>query len=416
MYWGEICYMIQFFKLNIEPNKKLRSIEILILVLLCVGSIVSVFIGFSSVHSDVGKIQYQGSMNMVRDEEEEDYDSDSTICDVIYREGDKKLVVSYTYEEYENLDENTIVAYEYKTTNGTQLYFDHNDVSQEEAQYTYQQVMAEELMPVFNLGTSTFILALSLAIMMLFSKQFTTYEKSWFMIIMVLATIFSVLFPEENANGVNGIIIMLLYLLDTFLNILCELLISKQSRYNFLVSVLVEIVEIITCIVLMYRFATMTVTLFFWLPIDIISYINWTKHKDEEENELTMVRKLKGYQEVLVIVGIVIWTIVVGYFISGLDIATDFYNNETLETAIIYIDACASAVGIANGLFIFFRLREQWLAWYICAFLEAIINIISGQYVLLILKIGYFTNTTYGYIKWSQYIKEHQGKEKLSIF
>ena len=252
--------------------------------------------------------------------------------------------------------------------------------------------------------------------MMLFSKQFTTYEKSWFMIIMVLATIFSVAFPEENANGVNGIIIMLLYLLDTFLNILCELLISKQSRYNFLVSVFVEIVEIITCIVLMYRFATMAVTLFFWLPIDIMSYINWSKHKDVDENELTAVRKLKGYQEALVIIGIIVWTIVIGYFISGLDIATDFYNNKTLETAIIYIDACASAVGIANGLFIFFRLREQWLAWYICSFLEAIINIISGQYVLLILKIGYFTNTTYGYIKWSQYIKEHQGKEKLFIF
>jgi len=408
--------MIQFFKSNIEPNKKLRSIELLILVLLCIGSIVSICIGFSSVHSDVGDIQYQRSINMVRDEEEEDYDSDSTICDVIYRNGDKKLVVSYTYEEYEKLNENTIVAYEYKTTKGIQLYFHHKDVSHKEAQYTYQQVMAEELMPVFNLGTSTFILALSLAIMMLFSKQFTTYEKSWFMIIMVLATIFSVLFPEEGANGVNGIVIMLLYLLDTFLNILCELLISKQSRYNFLVSVLVEIVEIITCIVLMYRFATMTVTLFFWLPIDIISYINWTKHKDEEESELTKVRKLKGYQEVLVIVGIVIWTIVVGYFISGLDIATDFYNNKTLETAIIYIDACASAVGIANGLFIFFRLREQWLAWYICAFLEAVINIISGQYVLLILKIGYFTNTTYGYIKWSKYIKEHQEKEKISIF
>jgi len=189
--------MIQFFKSNIEPNKKLRSIELLILVLLCIGSIVSICIGFSSVHSDVGDIQYQRSINMVRDEEEEDYDSDSTICDVIYRDGDKKLVVSYTYEEYEKLNKNTIVAYEYKTTKGIQLYFHHKDVSHKEAQYTYQQVMAEELMPVFNLGTSTFILALSLAIMMLFSKQFTTYEKSWFMIIMVLATIFSVLFPEE---------------------------------------------------------------------------------------------------------------------------------------------------------------------------------------------------------------------------
>ena len=194
------------------------------------------------------------------------------------------------------------------------LYFDHQDVSQSEVQYTYQQVMAEKSMSIFNFGTSTFILALSLAIMMLFSRQFTTYEKSWFMIIMVLATIFSVAFPEENANGVNGIIIMLLYLLDTFLNILCELLISKQSRYNFLVSVFVEIVEIVMCIVLMYRFATMTVTLFFWLPIDIISYINWSKHRDDEDSELTMVRKLKGYQEVLVIAGIVIWTIVVGYF------------------------------------------------------------------------------------------------------
>jgi nicotinamide mononucleotide transporter len=408
--------MIQFFKSNIEPNKKLRKIEIFILALLCICSIVSVCIGFSKIHSDVGEIEYIGTVNMVRDVEEEDYDSDSTVCDVIYRNGDKKIVVSYPYEEYEKLEETSIIAYEYKTENGTRLYFDHNDVSNNQIQYTYQQVMAEKSIAIFNLGTSTFILALSLAIMMLFSKRFTTYEKSWFMIIMVLATIFSVAFPEENANGVNGIIIMLLYLLDTFLNILCELLISKQSRYNFLVSVFVEIVEIITCIVLMYRFATMAVTLFFWLPIDIMSYINWSKHKDVDENELTAVRKLKGYQEALVIIGIIVWTIVIGYFISGLDIATDFYNNKTLETAIIYIDACASAVGIANGLFIFFRLREQWIAWYICSFLEAIINIISGQYVLLILKIGYFTNTTYGYIKWSQYIKEHQGKEKLSIF
>ena len=276
--------------------------------------------------------------------------------------------------------------------------------------------MANQTMPIFNFANASLILVLSLLIMMLFSRQFTTYEKSWFMSIMVLATIFSVLFPEESANGVNGIIIMLLYLLDTFLNILCELLISKQSRYNFLVSVLVEIVEIAMCVVLMYRFATMATTLFFWLPIDIISYINWSRHKDENEDELTVVRRLKGWQEVLVIIGIILWTFVIGYLISGLDIATDFYNNEMLETAIIYIDACASAVGIANGLFIFFRFREQWIAWYICAALEAVINIISGQYVLLILKLGYFTNTTYGYIKWSNYIKSHKEEERLSIF
>ena len=263
---------------------------------------------------------------------------------------------------------------------------------------------------LINLGMSLILLVIAVLIILLFSKFFTTYEKCWFISILLLASIISYLFPEEDANGVNGIVIMCLYLLDTFLNILCELLISKQSRYNFLVSILIEIVEIITCIVLMYRFATLAVTLFFWLPIDIVSFINWSKHKDEVQDELTVVRSLKGYQEVLVIFAIVVWTLVVGYIISGLNIVSDFINNKTLETTIIYLDACASALGVANGLFVLLRLKEQWIAWYMCAALETIINILSGQYVLLVLKLGYFTNTTYGYMKWSKYIKDRNIK------
>lgn len=407
--------MIKFFKVNMEPKKRLRMIEVIFSIGLCIASIISIGYGLFDINANVENTQYKQSIQMTRDTDLEDYSEDNTICDVAYTNGDKQLIVSYSYEDYIKLKDKTITAYEYETKNGTKLYFDHKNINDQEVQYAYKQVRANELAPLFNFGIASLILMLSILIMMLFAKQFTTYEKSWFISIMVLATIFSVVFPEESANGVNGIIIMLLYLLDTFLNILCELLISKQSRYNFLVSILVEIVEIAICIVLMYRFATMATTLFFWLPIDIISYINWSKHKDDEENELTVVRKLRGYQEVLVIIGIIVWTFVIGYLISGLNIATDFYNNELLETFIIYIDACASAVGIANGLFIFFRLQEQWIAWYICAFLEAVINIISGQYVLLVLKLGYFTNTTYGYIKWSRYIKEHITEKQAQI-
>lgn len=407
--------MIKFFKVNIEPNKRLRMIEVIFSIGLCIASIISIGYGLLDINANIEDIQFKQSIQMTRDTDLEDYSEYNTICDVTYINGDKQLIVSYSYEDYVKLDDKTITAYEYETKNGTKLYFDHQNINDQEVQYAYKQVRANELASLFNFGIASLILMLSILIMMLFAKQFTTYEKSWFISIMVLATIFSVVFPEESANGVNGIIIMLLYLLDTFLNILCELLISKQSRYNFLVSVLVEIVEIAICVVLMYRFATMATTLFFWLPIDIISYINWSKHKDDEENELTVVRKLRGYQEVLVIIGIIVWTFVIGYLISGLNIATDFYNNELLETFIIYIDACASAVGIANGLFIFFRLQEQWIAWYICAFLEAVINIISGQYVLLVLKLGYFTNTTYGYIKWSRYIKEHTTEKQSQI-
>lgn len=242
---------------------------------------------------------------------------------------------------------------------------------------------------------------------------FTTYEKIWFISITVLAFVFAFLFPEEDFGGINGKVIMALYLLDIFLNITCELLISKQSKWNFIVSLGVEVTEILICVVLSYRFATMATTLFFWIPIDIISFINWNRHKDREQEELTEVRRLTGLQEVLVLAGIVVWTVVVGYFLTTLEIEGFLSATPTLETIVCYLDACASAVGIANGVFILLRYREQWIAWYICALLETAINIISGQWVLLVLKAGYLTNTTYGYIKWTQYIKSYQKQPEM---
>lgn len=237
---------------------------------------------------------------------------------------------------------------------------------------------------------------------------FTTYEKCWFISILVLSIFFAFLFPEEDINGVNGKIIMVLYLLDIFLNILCELLLSKQSKWNFIVSLFVEICEIAICVVLAYRFATMAVTLFFWIPIDIISFINWNRHKDKKEEELTEVRKLSGIQEVICIIGIIVWTAGVGYLLTYLDFGTElFHGDKTLEMIVCYLDACVSCLGVLNGIFIMLRYREQWIAWIMSAVLEGVINVLSGQIVLLVLKLGYLTNSIYGYMKWTKYIKEH---------
>ena len=121
--------MIQFFKKNIESNKKLRTFEIIVLCLLIFTSIGSVFYGLMQIHKDVGDLQYVQSVTMDRDKDEEDYDSDNKVCDVIYRKGDQKLVVSYDYEDYVNLNKNSIKAYEFKTENGQNLYFDHNNLN-----------------------------------------------------------------------------------------------------------------------------------------------------------------------------------------------------------------------------------------------------------------------------------------------
>ena len=220
----------------------------------------------------------------------------------------------------------------------------------------------------------------------------------------------------ENAQYPVAVwVITVLYLADVVLNIACELLISKQSKWNFIVSLGVEIVEILVCILCAYRFATMAVTLLFWIPCDIVSFVLWHRHPDKQKEELTVVKKLTWWQDILIVAGIAVWTVGVGYLLTLIEVEGGiFANNVMIKNIVCYIDACASAVGIANGLLILFRYREQWIAWYIVAILETVINIMAGQWVLLILKLGYLTNTTYGYIKWTQYIRQRSKNERTT--
>lgn len=245
-------------------------------------------------------------------------------------------------------------------------------------------------------------------------NKFTTYEKIWFFSIVALTIVVAIIWPSSVGDlTINPAIIMGLYIADVLTNALCELLISKQSRWNFIVSLIVEVIEIVTCIVIGERFATLSTTIFFWIPIDIISFINWNKHKDSNEEDLTVVRSLKGYQEVLIILGIIVWTIGIGYLLTRIDVDGILESGSIQEKVVCYLDAMVSAVAICNGVFIFLRLKEQWIAWYINTFIEIAINIIMGQWVLLVLKAAYLTNTTYGYIKWTKYIKKHQSSDCL---
>lgn len=408
---------------NTQINKVFKLTCGTLFLLTLLASIILSIIGLVRVNADTVPYQirteYIYLFKRATTPEEEGYtEEENKICPVEYVWKNKEtgeslsFIYNYTYEEWEKLgSSDSFPGQIYRETDGDKIIGftkknpDHNDFLAAQ-----RDLYAQENSGLFSAAITLLILSVSFAMISYFGQHFTTYEKSWFLGIMVLAAVFAILFPEESSNGISGIIIMLLYLLDTFLNILCELLISKQSKWNFIVSVFVEITEILICIVLSYRFATMATTLFFWLPIDIISFINWNRKKntDENEAELTKVRTLKGWQEIVIIAGIAVWTLVVGYFLSGLDITSDLFGgNDVLADVVCYIDACASAVGIVNGLAILFRFREQWIAWYICSALEAIINILAGQYVLLVLKLGYLTNTTYGYLKWTKYIKAH---------
>ena len=265
---------------------------------------------------------------------EEEYE-DETICPVEYEseDGEYTCLVNYSFEEWEELPSgHEIEGWVYLLEDGRYTAFDHEAAAPEIAA-AVRDLNADANRRQLSIALALGLMAISFFLMVRWGRFFSDYEQIWFLSIMVLAGVISIIVPEEDINGVKGIYIMALYLADTFLNILCELLIAKQSKWNFIVSVFVEITEIVICIVLAYRFATLATTLFFWLPIDIISFINWHKHPDRQEEELTKVRKLSGATRVLILLAVAIWTVVVGYFLSGLNIRTDLFGgNATLET------------------------------------------------------------------------------------
>ena len=112
---------------------------------------------------------------------------------------------------------------------------------------------------------------------------------------------------------------------------------------------------------------------------------------------MTVVKRLNWKQDFLVVAAIIAFSVVAGYFIGMIPGAESSY-----------LDALASACGMANGVLLLFRYTEQWYAWTMTLVLYAILYTISGAYIMLITVAAMMVNTVYGYCKWYRYTRTHE--------
>lgn len=236
---------------------------------------------------------------------------------------------------------------------------------------------------------------------------FSTYEKLWLLIFCVIAIVASVVMPEDSVNGIDGTVITIFCVVSTIICLVCELLAAKQSKWNAFIYIFVEILEI-TRFLMIAAIANMFVSLLFWLPMHIITFINWNKHKDVNQKEVTEVRSLNLKQTLILMASIVVWTLVIGYLLARFMPDTGFFSSEGAEVAAAYLDACSSALAVANGVLLYLRYKESWYAWMLFSVLQVIYMALSGFWIFIVLQLGYITNTIYGYFKWSKYIQEKQ--------
>lgn len=229
-----------------------------------------------------------------------------------------------------------------------------------------------------------------------FLRSFTPYQIGYLVTVLLLTTAFAILFPELMLEDVSNQFVLACSVIAVLANPVCELMISKQSKLNFVVDLLfIEIPELVICLAMgWYTIAIITVV--FWIPIDIFSYLRWSRYPDREAEELTVVKRLSWKQDLLVIAAIVAFSVVAGYFIGQIPGAESSY-----------LDALASACGMANGVLLLLRYTEQWYAWTLTLVLYAILYTISGAYIMLITVAAMLVNTIYGFWKWHRYTSTH---------
>lgn len=233
-------------------------------------------------------------------------------------------------------------------------------------------------------------------------KSFTPYQITYISVVFAMTLLFVIFMPELMLEDMSNTLVIVCSVVATLANPLCELLISKQSKVNFIVdALLIEIPEFIICIALGW-YTIATVTMAFWIPIDIISFIKWKNNPDSEKEELTVVKRLTVKQDIFAILAIIAFGLGIGYLISLLPGAADSY-----------MDALAAACGMANGILLLLRYSEQWYAWFITLILYTYLYINSGTYIMLITVAAMFVNTCYGFVKWLIYTKKHSTAQKI---
>ena len=230
-----------------------------------------------------------------------------------------------------------------------------------------------------------------------FLRSFTPYQITYLVVVFALTIGFTIVMPDMMLEDMSNTFVVVCSVIAVLANPICELLISKQSRLNFIVDIFfIEIPEFVLCVWNGW-YSIAIITLVFWIPIDIFSYIKWVRHTDSEHDELTVVKRLSLKQDILIIAAIAVFTIVIGSLIQLIPGASESY-----------LEALAGACGMANGILLLLRYTEQWYAWFTTLVMYTVLYIVSGSFIMLITVAAMLVNTVYGFVKWVMYTRAHK--------
>ena len=230
-----------------------------------------------------------------------------------------------------------------------------------------------------------------------FVKSINLFEIIWLSSTIITLVLLSFFLPDIMFEDKSNVFLVICSVITIVCSPIVEILISKQCRWWTIFSIVfVELTDVVVLISLGV-YSSALISLLFWIPVDVVTFLRWGTYKDEQRNEITKVKSFGFKWNIIIFIGMCIVGFLLGLILKSLP------NSE-----ISFVIAFSNVFEICNGIFLITRHDEQWFAWFGYLICEIIMWIALGHYIMLITVLSMMINTIYGIIKWKLYIKNNQ--------
>lgn len=235
----------------------------------------------------------------------------------------------------------------------------------------------------------------------------------WYEIIMCITmlgiSIYYAVQPQEGTPQWLAII----NFISGLCGVICVFFCAKANRMNFPFAV-------VNTTVFMIYLAYFGIWATFWLeaivyfPMNIISWVKWHKHKDEDDELLAKSKRLTWWQHLIVVGIIIVATALVYFTLSAVvgDTWMKFAVKYGWNTTVMkWLDSSIFAIGIVAVILEMLRYTEQYTWWLITDVIAVAQYAIKGDPVYTAKKAIYLIEAFIGMKNWHNLSKKNKTNE-----
>lgn len=216
-----------------------------------------------------------------------------------------------------------------------------------------------------------------------FWTGYNTFEKLFMIFGILLQIIVFMIMPDTPLNiiaGLAGVVSVVMcakgrtmFYFVGFIQTVTYLVLAWQNRFYG------EVLENL------FYFVTMIWGIFVWKKNEV---------KNEDGTEDVLAKVFTSKQWIISIIGTIVTTIAMGYWLDG------------IGSAQAYTDAATNVMAIFAQLLMVWRYREQWLWWLLIDVFCIKMWFVAGNWSMVAMYIFWTANTIYGWFNWSKLNKE----------